>query len=244
MPEPTPLHERYRARLDAYQQAGYNFDLTRAADYTRATGWNVDDYETELPPEAPGPPAARGSWEAAREVLRRYTFPPPGLITGIFVPDQPLEQRVMVLRGQFLLFTFWFGVRIGGVHDERRTLPEGGEEQVWGYNYRTLEGHFERGQIDFSVHKHLVTGRVVFRIHALSQTGRIRNPFYWLGFKLFGRMLQKRFSRQSMQRLKEQVEEMLREGWTVPLTAEAPPVQAASTDAAAQEQLDKSRPGS
>ena len=239
MPELQSPDEQQKARLAAYAQAGYNFDLSRTAEYTRENGWNVDDYKIELPSEAPGSPAAQGSWAAAREVLRNYTFPPPGLITGIFVPDQPLEQRVMVLRGQFLLFSFWFGVRIGGVTDERRKLPEGGEEQVWGYNYRTLEGHFERGEINFSVHKNLSTGRVVFRIHALSQTGRIRNPFYWLGFKLFGRMLQKRFSRQSMQRLKAQVEEMLRNGWTSPAPNQGPPVESAFSREAAQEQLRK-----
>lgn len=239
MPRSQPLDERQKARLKAYEKAGYNFDLNRTHEYTRETGWNVDDYETELPPEAPGPPAAQGSWAAAREVLRNYTFPPPNLITGIFVPDQPLEQRVMVLRGMFLGFSFWFGVRVGGVTDERRPLPEGGEEQVWGYNYRTLEGHFERGEIIFTVHKNLTTGRVLFRIHALSQTGRIRNPFYWLGFKLFGRMLQKRFSRQSMQRLKAQVEEMLQKGWSTPSASNATPVESTSSHEQAQEQLDK-----
>jgi hypothetical protein len=239
MPNAAPLYELQKARLESYAGAGYNFDYARLADYTREAGWNVDDYETELPTEAPGPAEAHGSWAAAREVLRNYTFPPPGLITGIFVPDQPLEQRVMVLRGQFLFFTFWFGVRIGGVTDETRLLPDGTQEQVWGYNYRTLEGHFERGQIDFTVHKHLTTGRVRFHIHAVSQTGRIRNPIYWLGFKLFGRMLQVRFSQQSVRRLKEQVEEMLRKGWTSPDASKAPPVQAAAGNADAREQLDK-----
>jgi Domain of unknown function (DUF1990) len=234
-----PLYELQKARLEAYATAGYNFDPDKAAEYTPAAGWNVDDYETELPTEAPGPAEAHGSWAAAREVLRNYTFPPPGLITGIFVPDQPLEQRVMVLRGQFLLFTFWFGVRIGGVTDEIRPRPDGAREQVWGYNYRTLEGHFERGQIEFTVHKNLTTGRVWFHIHAFSQTGRIRNPFYWLGFRLFGRTLQKRFSNESVRRLREQVEEMLRKGWTMPDTRQAPPVQAVSAAAGAQEQLDE-----
>ncbi|UOG75685.1 DUF1990 domain-containing protein [Hymenobacter tibetensis] len=239
MPKPPPLDERQKARLAAYEKATYNFDPDRTHEYTRSTGWNVDDYETELPAETPGPPAAHGAWASACEVLRNYTFPPPNLITGIFVPDQPLEQRVMVLRGQFLGFSFWFGVRIGGVTDERRSLPEGGEEQVWGYNYRTLEGHFERGEITFTVHKNLTTGRVVFRIHAFSQTGRIRNPFYWLGFKLFGRMLQKRFSRHSMQRLKAQVEDMLREGWQAPVAGGATPVQSTAAHAQAKEQLNK-----
>lgn len=240
MPKP-PLHQLHKARLEAYTQAGYNFDLTRTQEYTPENGWRVDDYETELPLEAPGPPDPRGSWAAAREVLRNYTFPPPDLITGIFLPDQPLEQRVMVLRGRFLLFTFWFGVRIGGVTDEVRTLPGGEQEQVWGYNYRTLEGHFERGQIDFTVHKNLTTGRVRFHIHAFSQTGRIRNPFYWLGFRLFGRMLQRKFSRESMRRLQEQVRQMLRQGWQAPAPQDAPPVQAVSAEPGAQEQLDKAR---
>ncbi len=207
-PGPTPW-ELQQARLDLYGKAGYNFDLTRTHEYTTANGWRVDDYETELPAEAPGAPLADGSWEAARQVLRNYSFPPPDLITGIFVPDAPLEKRVMVLRARFLFFSFWFGVRIGGVTDEQRPT-EAGPEQVWGYNYRTLEGHFERGQIDFTVHKHLTTGRVMFRIHAFSQLGQIRNPFYWIGFRLFGRMLQRRFARESLRRMRDQVAEALK----------------------------------
>ncbi|NVO31366.1 DUF1990 domain-containing protein [Hymenobacter lapidiphilus] len=234
----TALTARQQARLAAYTDTGYNFDPERLADYTVATGWRVDDYETELPAEAPGPPASHGSWAAAREVLRRYSFPPPGLISGIFLPDQPLEQRVMVLQARFLGFSFWFGVRIGGVTDEVRLLPDESQEQVWGYNYRTLEGHFERGQIEFMVHKNLRTGRVWCHIHAVSQTGRIRNPFYWLGFRLFGRPLQVRFSRQSLQRLKAQVEQMLQEGWNAP-DAAGPVIKPISANNEAQEQLDK-----
>ena len=211
MPEPAavpPAWEKQRARLTAYRAAPYNFDPDRRAEYTTDSGWRLDDYETELPAEAPGPPAARGSWEAARVVLRRYSFPPPGLITGFFAPDSPLDKRVMALRARFLGFTFWFGVRVGGITDEVRTTPEG-QEQVWGYNYRTLEGHFERGQIEFTVHKRLATGRVYFHIHAYSQTSQIRNPLYWLGFKLFGRILQRRFSRQSLARLRAQVQGLI-----------------------------------
>ncbi|TGE13981.1 DUF1990 domain-containing protein [Hymenobacter elongatus] len=216
-----PLWEVQRARLEAYGQAQVNFDLERTAECTTETGWLIDDYEIELPAESPGPPEAHGAWQAGQQILRNYTFPPSDLITGIFVPDAPLENRTMVLRGQFLFFTFWFGVRIGSVTDETRTLPDGSQEQVWGYNYRTLEGHFERGQIEFTIHKQLATGRVLFRIHAFSQVGRIRNPFYWLGFKLFGRTLQRRFSRESLRRLREQVEEMLRTGSTTVRASDA-----------------------
>ena len=196
-----PLWEQYRARLDAYANAPVNYDFARQNEYTSATGWQLDDYATDLPGEAPGPPAPAGSFAAAQDVLRRYAFPPPGLITGIFKPDGPLENRVMVLRAHFLVFNFYFGVRVSEVTDEAARATPTGPERVWGYGYRTLEGHFERGQIDFTIHKNITSGAVQFRIHAVSQAGQIRNPFYWLGFKLFGRTLQRRFSRESLRRM-------------------------------------------
>ena len=205
-----PLWEQYRARLDAYSDVEVNYDFSRQKEYTSATGWRIDDYETDLPAEAPGPPEAAGSFAAAQGVLRRYAFPPPDLITGIFRPDGPLENRIMLLRAQFLFFKFYFGVRVSEVTDEAaRASPAGPAgsypERVWGYGYRTLEGHFERGQIDFTIHKNLTTGAVQFRIHAVSQSGQIRNPFYWVGFKLFGRMLQRKFARESLRRMQELV---------------------------------------
>ncbi len=200
-----PLWEQYRARLDAYTNAKVNYDFSRQNEYTSATGWRLDDYETDLPAEVPGPPGAAGSFAAAQDVLRRYAFPPPDLITGIFVPDSPLENRVMLLRAQFLFFKFYFGVRVSEVTDEAARATPGGPERVWGYGYRTLEGHFERGQINFSIHKNLTSGTVQFRVHAVSQSGQIRNPFYWLGFKLFGRTLQRKFARESLTRMREMV---------------------------------------
>lgn len=200
-----PLWEQQRARLAAYTNANVNYDFSHQNEYTSATGWRIDDYETELPAEAPGAPAAAGSFAAAQDVLRHYAFPPPDLITGIFVPDSPLENRIMVLRAQFLFFKFYFGVRVSAVTDEAARATPGGAERVWGYGYRTLEGHFERGQIDFTIHKNLTTGAVHFRIHAVSQSGQIRNPFYWIGFRLFGRMLQRKFARESLRRMREMV---------------------------------------
>jgi hypothetical protein len=204
-----PLWEQYQARLASYADAKVNYDFAHQADYTSASGWRLDDYATDLPAEAPGPPEEHGAFAAAQEVLRRYAFPPPSLITGIFKPDTPLENRVMLLRARFLGFSFWFGVRVSEVTDEAARPTAAGPERVWGYGYRTLEGHFERGQIDFTIHKNLTTGAVQFCIHAVSQTGRIRNPFYWLGFKLFGRRLQRRFARESLARMRQLVSEAL-----------------------------------
>ena len=204
-----PLWEQYKARLASYDHAKVNYDFSRQSEYTAASGWRLDDYATDLPAEAPGPPTAHGAFEAAQDVLRRYAFPPPKLITGIFKPDEPLENRTMLLRAQFLGFSFWFGVKVSEVTDEAARPTPSGPERVWGYGYRTLEGHFERGQIDFTIHKNLATGAVDFRIHAVSQTGRIRNPFYWLGFRLFGRRLQRRFARESLARMRQLVGEAL-----------------------------------
>ena len=202
-PGPPPLWEQYRARLDAFREAKVNYDPARAHEYTAESGWRIDDYEADLPPEEPGPPAPGSSWERACAVVRDYQFPPPDLVTGIYAPDGPLEGRKMLIRAGFLGFTFWFGVEIGGVVDEERPLPDNaGAERVWGYHYRTLEGHFEKGEITFTVHKYLSTGRVVFRVHAYSQPDHIQNFFYRIGFKLFGRTLQRRFARQSLARIK------------------------------------------
>lgn len=209
-----PLWEQYKARLASYEHAKVNYDVERQSEYNAANGWRLDDYATDLPAEAPGPPAAHGTFAAAQDVLRHYAFPPPRLLTGIFKPDGPLENRVMLLHARFLGFSFWFGVRVSEVTDEAARATPAGPERVWGYGYRTLEGHFERGQIDFTIHKNLTSGAVQFRIHAVSQTGRIRNPFYWLGFKLFGRMLQRRFARESLARMRQLVGEALAQGQT------------------------------
>lgn len=204
-----PLWEQYKAQLDSYSKAKVNYDLEKVHEYTAETGWRLDEYHTELPAEPPGPPQPNGSFEAAKQVLLNYAFPPPDLITGIFVPDQPLAERVMLLRAQFLFFKFWFGVRIGGVTDEQQDAPDG-PEQVWGYNYRTLEGHFEKGQITFTIHKNLTTGKVRFQVKAYSQPDRIKNIFYRIGFKLFGRTLQRKFARESLKRMRMLVGEALR----------------------------------
>jgi uncharacterized protein (UPF0548 family) len=223
----------YQARLEALGKLALNLDLERREEFTAANGWHLDAYEADLPGEAPGEPLERGAFSAAAAVLREYRFPPPDLITGIFVPDTPLEQRVMLLRARFLVFTFYFGVRVNAVIDELR--PETGE-RVWGYRYATLEGHFERGQIEFLIVKHLKTGTVQFRISAFSKTGVIRNPFYKIGFALFGRRLQVRFSQQSLKRMQRLVTEALRTGQTV---GSAPPIAKANAEPAAQDKLEE-----
>ena len=55
---------------------------------------------------------------------------------------------------------------------------------MFGWNYRTLEGHVERGQMDWEVWKWLDTGEVAFHVHAVSRPASITNPFIRIGFWL------------------------------------------------------------
>jgi Domain of unknown function (DUF1990) len=228
-------YKPYQSRLEALGKLKLNLDLERREEFTEQNGWRLDHYEADLPSEAPGEPLPGGSFKSAQGVLRDYRFPPPDLITGIFVPDEPLEKRVMLLRARFSLFTFYFGVRISDVTDELR-VTEVGQERVWGYRYATLEGHFERGQIEFQIAKNLMTGKVEFRISAFSQTGTISNPLYRLGFWLFGRGLQRRFAQQSLKRMQRLVTDELRHGYR---SGSAPEVAPASSEPGAQDKLEE-----
>jgi len=114
----------------------------------------------------------------------------------------------MLLEGKFLGLSFFFGVRVGKLTDEIQKTDQG-EAQVWGYNYHTLEGHLERGEISFQISKYLKSGEVEFKIESFSQSDRIENPFYRWGFKLFGRRLQVRFANSALQRMQKLVSERL-----------------------------------
>ena len=205
-----PDWTRYADRLEGVRAGRLNFEPAEGHD--EAAGWHLDTYDVDLVPEPPGPPLPPedpgASWAVACELVRDYAFPDPDLVTGIFSPDDPLEGRPMLLRAKFLVFTFWFGVRVGGVVDEVRETDDG-RVWAWGYNYATLEGHFERGQITFEVRKEEATGRVRFHIDAFSKPDRIRNPFYRIGFKLFGRRLQLRFAHSACERMQRFVREEL-----------------------------------
>jgi hypothetical protein len=78
-----------------------------------------------------------------------------------------------------------------------------------GWAYRTLEGHLERGQIDYQVWKWLETGEVEYRIHAVAQVARTRRPVLDLGFRLVARGEQVRFARRCAQRMEQLIKSRL-----------------------------------
>jgi uncharacterized protein (UPF0548 family) len=186
--------------LAALAGKGLNFDPDQAEHFTTEHGWHFDDYTQPLPPEPPGPPVPGGSFEVAQRLMRDYAFADPAIIRAIYAEDSPFERRDMLLVGRFWGLRFHLGVRVGGLVDEEQTT-DGRPLRRWGWSYRTLQGHLEMGQMGYEVRKWLDRGEVDFRIHAVSRPARIPNPVVRLGFRLFGRRVQRRFARRACQRM-------------------------------------------
>jgi hypothetical protein len=193
-------HSSARKALDDLHNKQLNFDLGQRDRFAAEHGWRIDDYWQPLPGEKPGPPVAGGSWEIAQRLMRDYEFADPKIVRAIYHPDRPLEGRDMLLEGRFLGLRFRLGVRVGGVVDEIRRI-DGRDVQAWGWNYRTLQGHLEMGQMDYELLKWLDSGEVQFRIHVCSRSARIPNPLVRLGFRLFGRYMQAKFARHACMRM-------------------------------------------
>jgi uncharacterized protein (UPF0548 family) len=191
---------RARRALAALADKGFNFDPDQAEHFTTANGWHVDDYIQPLPPEPAGPPAPVGSFEVARRLMADYEFADPAIVRAVYAPESPLDRRDMLLEGRFWGLRFHFGVRVGGLVDEE-TAVDDRRLRRWGWNYRTLQGHLEMGQMDYEVGKWLDSGEVEFRIHVVSRPAHIPNPVIRLGFRLFGRRVQRRFARHACQRM-------------------------------------------
>ena len=154
---------------------GYNFDPARLGEIVAAEGWHRDERRQPLPPEPPGAPVPGGSFERARALMGDYAFADGSAVHAIFEQDAPLAGRDMLLVGRFLGLDFRLGVRVAEVVDEER--DEGGRPvRVWGWSYRTLRGHLERGQMAYEVWKWLDTGCVEFRIFRRSKPAQIPNP--------------------------------------------------------------------
>jgi uncharacterized protein (UPF0548 family) len=175
---------RVRRRLAALPDKPLNFDPASLEHASPATGWTTTELCQALPSEPPGVPVEHGSWEVARRLMRGYEFADPSIVRAYYDPEAPLEGRNMLLKLRALgVAHLYVGVRVGDVYEEVRDL-EGDRATVWGWNYRTLEGHVEMGQMDWQVWKWLGDGRVEFRVHSVARVAHIRNPIVRLGFRL------------------------------------------------------------
>jgi uncharacterized protein (UPF0548 family) len=175
---------RIQRRLAELERKPLNFDLAALPAASPRSGWTITDLRQPLRGEPPGMPLDDGSWQIARRLMSGYEFADPSIVRAYYDPAVPLERRDMLLKLQAAGIAHLFvGVRVGEVYEQTREV-EGRRTRIWGWNYRTLEGHVEMGQMDWEVWKWLDDGRVEFRVHAVSRAARIPNPIVRLGFHL------------------------------------------------------------
>ena len=195
-----------RQALAELRSREVNFDVSRRTEYTPQNGWHADDVRQALPSEAPGAPTPGGSWETARAIARNYDFADPSIVRGVFDRNEPLEQRTMLLILHFHRLRIYVGVRVGDVYDEERML-DGRRGRVFGWNYRTLEGHVEQGEMNWEIWKFPETGDVLFRVASFSRPAARGNLLVRIGFRLFGRREQLRFLALTANRMARLTEE-------------------------------------
>jgi uncharacterized protein (UPF0548 family) len=170
----------------------WNFDPARLPALMAEERWHHDDRRQALPGEPPGEPVPGGTFERAAELMRDYAFAEGSAVHAIFQQDAPLQGRDMMLVGRFLGLDFRLGVRVFEIVDETRE-EDGRPVRVWGWGYRTLQGHLERGEMRYEVRKWRDTGEVEFRIAAVSRRAHVGNPLVRIGFGLLGRREQLKF---------------------------------------------------
>jgi uncharacterized protein (UPF0548 family) len=191
-----------RRRLASLPLRNLNFDPTALRHARSKDGWTITDLCQTLPSEPPGMPVEGGSWDTARALMRGYEFADPSIVRAYYDPAAPLEGRNMLLKLQAIgLFWLFVGVRVGEVYDQTRSTPSG-DVRVWGWNYRTLEGHVEMGQMDWEVWKWPNSGAVEFRVHAVSRPAPIPNPIVRLGFWLLRERERDAFLRSTKRRMR------------------------------------------
>jgi len=203
--EPPPGRRARPGRPELSERA-VNFDPS--GDHTRAAGWHVDDMSADLPSEPSGEPVAGGSFEIARGLMHDYQVADPGRVGAVFDRDGPLEGRTMLLEIRFLGLPIRVGVRVGAPYDEIRVV-DGRRARVFGWSYRTLEGHFEMGEMHYQVWKWLDDGDVEFRLHAYSRPATSGPLWLRLGFRLVGRRRQLAYYRTACRRMRRLTESQL-----------------------------------
>jgi uncharacterized protein (UPF0548 family) len=185
-------------RLAALHGAPLNFDPQ--APHTPENGWRFDDYCAALPSEAPGPPEDGGPFAIAQTLLRDYKVADPRIVRAHYDEDAPLEGRDMLLELRFLIVRIYAGCRVGEISDETREV-EGRPVRVWGWPYRTLEGHPEQGQMSWEVWKWLDSGDVEFHVHSYSRLSRTVNPFTRIGMRVIGQRERHRYLSSACRRM-------------------------------------------
>ena len=197
----APVPGSARVRFERLARLEVNFTPMSWEQADEDPSWRADRRRVDLPSEPPGPPLAGGPFAVARALLWTYEVADPALVRAVYDAAAPLDGRDMLLVGRFAGLRFPMGVRVGGVVDGPG-VEDGAAVHRFAWHYRTLQGHLERGQMDYEVVKELASGRVSFRMAAYSQRGEITNPVVRAGFAVFGRPTQLRFYARALERMR------------------------------------------
>ena len=147
--------------------------------------------------EPPGPPLADGGFARARELVRRYEFSDPRIVTGHFDRRAPLLGRPMLLEIRVLGLRYLCGVVVGAVADRHEA-----DRTVFGFRYDTLASHIEAGTEWFLLTKDHASGEIRFRIEAKWRAGQFPNWWSRVGFRLLARRYQRAWHRLAYLRLR------------------------------------------
>jgi len=195
-----PSDRRARRALVQLEGRSLNFDPDARHLFTPDNGWHLDDMTRPLPGEPSGPPVEDGSWQIVRQLMLDYQVADPHLVRATYRHGAPLAGRDMLLEIRYRGLRLHVGVRVGDVYDETRTV-DGRDARVFGWGYRTLEGHFEQGELHYEVWKWLDTGAVEFRLHGFSRVADSGPLLLRMGYRLIGRRNQLDFYRRACRRV-------------------------------------------
>jgi len=201
--DPGRIDGRDERDLGELARRPVNFDPAELEGVPRAAGWRFDEMVEPLPHEPSGPPLEGGSWSVAKRMMDNYQLADPLVVGGVYSPE--LAGRDILLKIRYGPLRFRVGVRIGEPRKETVEL-DGREVLRYGWSYRTLEGHFEAGEMRYELRKWLDSGDVEFRLHAVSRPASSGPLVPRLGFRLVGRPRQLRFYRQVCRRVRRLTE--------------------------------------
>ena len=110
--------------------------------------------------------------QIARRLMRGYEFADPSIVRAYYDPDGRCEGRNMLLELQRSGAAARLRRRAGGrrLRGDARARRRPGT--VWGWAYRTLEGHVERARWTGRCGNGWATGEVEFRVHAVARAAR------------------------------------------------------------------------
>lgn len=178
------MSPRIRRRLAGLADEPINYEPAELDLNHPPPGWHVDERYQELGSEPPGEPLTDGRFAVACRLISGYKFADPSLVRAFYDPELALAGRLMLLELRTLkLLRVYVGVRVGEVYEEERRV-DGRPLLVFGWYYRTLRGHVEKGQMNWEVQKWLDSGEVAFHVHSVSRPSTDRNLIIQLGFRL------------------------------------------------------------